>query len=44
MEEYQVIIVGSGPAGAACAKALKDENIEVLIKKYESSMKLLIYV
>ena len=35
MEEYQVIIVGSGPAGAACAKALKDENIEVLIIEKE---------
>jgi flavin-dependent dehydrogenase len=31
MEEYPVIIVGSGPAGAACAKALKSESIEVLI-------------
>ena len=31
MEEYPVIIVGSGPAGAACAKALKNENIEALI-------------
>ena len=26
MEEYQAIIVGSGPAGAACAKALKEED------------------
>lgn len=31
MEEYPVIIVGSGPAGAACAKALKSNNIEALI-------------
>jgi flavin-dependent dehydrogenase len=31
MEEYPVIIVGSGPAGAACAKALKSESIEALI-------------
>ena len=31
MEEYQVIIVGSGPAGAACAKALRSEDIEALI-------------
>jgi flavin-dependent dehydrogenase len=31
MEEYPVIIVGSGPAGAACAKALKNEDIEALI-------------
>ena len=35
MEEYQVIIVGSGPAGAACAKALKDENIEALVIEKE---------
>jgi flavin-dependent dehydrogenase len=31
MKEYQVIIVGAGPAGSACAKALKEENIEVLV-------------
>ena len=31
MEEYPVIIVGSGPAGAACAKALKNEDIKALI-------------
>ena len=31
MEEYPVIIVGSGPAGAACAKALKSKDIEALI-------------
>jgi flavin-dependent dehydrogenase len=31
MEEYPVIIVGSGPAGAACAKALKNEGVEALI-------------
>lgn len=31
MEVYQVIIVGSGPAGAACAKALRSEDIEALI-------------
>jgi flavin-dependent dehydrogenase len=31
MDEYPVIVVGSGPAGAACAKALKDEGIEVLV-------------
>jgi len=35
MEEYQVIIVGSGPAGAACAKALKDENIQALVIEKE---------
>lgn len=31
MDKYQVIIVGSGPAGAGCAKALKDEGIEALV-------------
>ncbi len=31
MKEYPVIIVGSGPAGAACAKALKSNDIEALI-------------
>jgi flavin-dependent dehydrogenase len=31
MDEYQVIIIGSGPAGASCGKALKDEGIEALI-------------
>lgn len=35
MEEYPVIIVGSGPAGAACAKALKDEHIEALVVEKE---------
>jgi len=35
MDEYQVIIVGSGPAGSACAKALKDEDIEVLVIEKE---------
>lgn len=30
-KEYPVIIVGSGPAGAACAKALKSEGIEFLV-------------
>ena len=30
-KEYQAIIVGSGPAGAACAKALKNAGIEVLV-------------
>jgi len=30
-KEYQAIIVGSGPAGAACAKALKNEGVEVLV-------------
>ena len=36
MGDYQVIIVGSGPAGSACAKALKDENIETLVIEKES--------
>ena len=35
MEEYQVIIVGSGPAGSACAKALHDEGIKVLVIEKE---------
>ena len=30
-EEYQVIIVGSGPGGTTCAKALINEGIETLI-------------
>jgi len=35
MEKYQVIVVvGSGPVGAACAKALNDEGIEVLVNSY----------
>ena len=36
MEEYPVIIVGAGPSGTACAKALKDEGISsLIIEKYE---------
>ncbi|MDD2735534.1 MAG: NAD(P)/FAD-dependent oxidoreductase [Desulfuromonadaceae bacterium] len=31
MDEYQVIVVGSGPAGAACARALHEEGIKVLV-------------
>jgi len=31
MEEYPVIIVGSGPAGSACAKALGEEGIKSLV-------------
>jgi len=35
MKEHQVIIVGAGPAGAACAKALKDEKLDVLVIEKE---------
>ena len=35
MKEYRVVIVGSGPAGASCGKALKDEGIEALIVEKE---------
>ncbi len=35
MEEHQVIIVGAGPAGSTCAKALIEEGIEVLIIEKE---------
>ena len=31
MKEYPVIIAGCGNAGVACAKALKEEDIEALI-------------
>ncbi|MBI5920513.1 MAG: FAD-dependent monooxygenase [Betaproteobacteria bacterium] len=31
METHDVIIVGGGPAGAACARALKQEGVDVLI-------------
>lgn len=34
-EEYQVIIVGAGPAGAACAKALHNAGISVLVIEKE---------
>ena len=33
MAEHQVIIVGGGPAGSACAKALKEEEIEIISLK-----------
>ena len=36
MDEHQVIIVGAGPAGSACAKALKEDGINPLvIEKYK---------
>ncbi len=31
MEKHDVIIAGAGPAGSACAKALMEEDIDVLI-------------
>lgn len=31
MEERQVVIIGSGPGGAACAKALIEEGMDVLV-------------
>jgi len=36
MENYQVVIIGAGPAGASCAKALHDAGIQVLIIEKES--------
>ena len=36
MKEHQVIIIGAGPAGSACAKALKEEEIDVLIIEKEA--------
>ncbi len=35
MEEHQVIIVGAGPSGAACAKALKEHAIDALVIEKE---------
>jgi flavin-dependent dehydrogenase len=35
MESHQVVIVGAGPAGSSCAKALKEEGIDVLIIEKE---------
>jgi len=35
MDKYQVIIVGSGPAGAACAQALTDEGMDALVIEKE---------
>lgn len=31
VEKHQVIIAGAGPAGATCAKALRDRGIDVLV-------------
>jgi len=36
MSDYQVIIVGAGPAGTACAKALTNSGIAVLVLEKES--------
>ena len=36
VEHYQVIIVGAGPSGAACAKVLHDAGVSALILEKES--------
>lgn len=36
MEKQQVIIVGAGPAGASCARALHDAGVQALIIEKES--------
>jgi len=36
MEKHQVVIIGAGPAGASCARALHDADIEALILEKES--------
>jgi flavin-dependent dehydrogenase len=36
MEAYPVVIVGAGPAGCACAKALQDEGVEALMVESET--------
>ena len=36
MEKHQVIIVGAGPAGASCAKALHEASVQALIIEKES--------
>ena len=38
MKKYQTIIVGSGPAGAACGKALMEEDINVLVIEKDKSI------
>ncbi len=35
MEQHQVLVVGSGPAGAACAKALRKADVDVVIIEKE---------
>lgn len=35
MEQHEVIVVGAGPSGAACAQALKDAGVDVLIVEKE---------
>ena len=35
MQQYDVVIAGSGPAGSTCAKALKDEGFSVLVLEKE---------
>ena len=35
MEQHQVIVVGAGPSGAACAKALREAGLDVLIIEKE---------
>jgi flavin-dependent dehydrogenase len=36
MEKHQAVIIGAGPAGASCAKALHDAGIQALIIEKES--------
>jgi menaquinone-9 beta-reductase len=36
MKEHEVIVVGAGPAGASCAKALRDEGTNVLVLEKET--------
>ncbi len=36
MEKQQVVIIGAGPAGASCAKALHDAGIQALLIEKES--------
>ena len=36
MQEREVIVVGSGPAGSSCAKALRAEGVDVLVLEKEA--------